>query len=180
MQVEIKTSKLLKIVTAISVLPIIVFLPNAIALSVYVLQKTTLMGSVGSPPYSSFVADGVAGVLIAAVVISVVGCLTPWIAYASGAKLKVCVSFWMLKVLVVTLPAAIRVATLDLQAQTFSAASVAASSSAGAIFCIHHSLWLVCVEETRGCVECKEAMSPYLFWMLMCRGWWGLCLLFPA
>lgn len=81
--------KLLKLATINSVFPILVFLPNAIALSSFVLQKTSFMGAQGQPSYTPFIADGVAGAVIGMVVISATGNLTPWIAYACGKGLKV-------------------------------------------------------------------------------------------
>ena len=64
-------------------------MPNGIALCTYVLEKASLMGSLGEPPYTFFFADLVAGALIGIVVISLSGFMTPWIVYASGSKLKV-------------------------------------------------------------------------------------------
>ena len=68
------------------------FLPNAIALSTYVMQKASLMGAQGKPAFTCLLADGVAGLLIGMVVISVTGFLVPWIVFASGRLLKVLLS----------------------------------------------------------------------------------------
>ena len=64
-------------------------LPNAIALSLYVLQKTSFMGAQGQPHLTLVVADGIAGAVIGLVVVSVSGFLTPWVAYACGKGLRV-------------------------------------------------------------------------------------------
>ena len=47
------------------------------------------MGAQGEPPFSLLLADGVAGVLIGMVVISITGFLVPWFVLACGDLLKV-------------------------------------------------------------------------------------------
>ena len=64
------------------------FLPNGIALTYYVMEKTSLMGAQGGA-YNSIVADAVAGGLVGVLVLSVTGFLTPWIAHACGKGLRV-------------------------------------------------------------------------------------------
>lgn len=89
LQLEATPAKLLKVSTIVSLLPITMFLPNAIALSTYVMQKASFMGAQGSPAFSSLLADGAAGVLIGVVVVGVSGFLLPWIVFAAGTLLKV-------------------------------------------------------------------------------------------
>ena len=64
-------------------------MPNAIALSSYILQKSSFTGAQGQPDFTLFIADGVAGAVVGLSTLSTVGFLTPWIAFASGKSLRV-------------------------------------------------------------------------------------------
>lgn len=69
--------------------PILVMLPNALSLSLYVLQKTSFMGAQGQPDYTPIAADAVAGIVVGLATLSVIGFLVPWIATACGKSLRV-------------------------------------------------------------------------------------------
>lgn len=89
LQLEATPAKLLKVSAVVCLLPVTMFMPNAIALSTYVMQKASFMGAQGKPAFSLLLADGVAGLLVGMVVISVTGFLVPWLAFACGRLLKV-------------------------------------------------------------------------------------------
>lgn len=89
LQLEVPARKLLTRATITSIWPTIVMLPNAIALSSYILQKSSFTGAQLQPNFTIFVADGVAGAVIGLATLSSIGFLTPWIAYASGKSLRV-------------------------------------------------------------------------------------------
>lgn len=85
---EPTTSQLSRKATISCVWPIIVLLPNALALSMFVLQKSSFMGAQGQPDYNFIAVDAVAGGVIGLMVVSLTGFLTPWIAFASGKGLR--------------------------------------------------------------------------------------------
>ena len=75
---------LLKRATINAVFPLVLFMPNAISLSLYILQKANFLGAQGQPNFTPLIADGVAGAVIGLSFTCVLGTLPPYIAYASG------------------------------------------------------------------------------------------------
>jgi len=93
-QLEQAPGKLLRTATINCVFPALIFLPNGIALSTFVLEKTSLMGAQGGR-YNAVVADAVGGGVVGMLVISALGFLTPWIVHACGKGLRVSLKpFW--------------------------------------------------------------------------------------
>lgn len=84
LQLKRSPKLLLKTATLHAIFPIIIFLPNALNLSLYILQKANLLGAHGQPDLTPYIVDGVAGAVIGLSSLSVIGTLPPWIAYAAG------------------------------------------------------------------------------------------------